>query len=61
MTYRMDASSSSVVIVCSECGWRALAFDRPACARLAHAHERRAHPGQRHAVQMVADYKRHAL
>lgn len=44
--YRIDCSTTSAVVICHDCGWRALAEDRLAARRLAALHERRAHPGQ---------------
>lgn len=47
---RMDFTQVTVVAVCS-CGWRTLAFDRPAAWRAARAHEQRAHPEDRQATK----------
>lgn len=44
--YTLDVSSDSCVVVCRQCGWRALVLDRLAGRRQAASHERRAHPGQ---------------
>lgn len=44
--FRIDMSRETGVVVCRDCGWRGIAFDRVSAWRQAASHERRAHPGQ---------------
>lgn len=60
MTFRLDASDRSYLVLCDDCGWRALALERPAARRLAAGHEERAHPGQRLARNTAAHATRRA-
>lgn len=60
-----DVSDRTVVVRCLGCGWRHLALrgdpePRDAARRQAHAHERRAHPGQRLALEALAQATRRA-
>lgn len=56
--FDIDASTSSCVVVCRDCGWRALTLDRMAARRQAASHERRAHPGQTLASKALSEATR---
>ena len=43
--FRVDMSAETGVVICKDCGWRGIAFDRVSAWRQAASHERRAHPG----------------
>lgn len=57
---RLDFTRHSVVAVCSLCGWRAGALDRPEGWRLGAAHERRAHPELTQAAKASSSTRRPA-
>lgn len=63
--FSYDTSDRTVVVTCLDCGWRHLALrgtpdPLDGARRQAHAHERRAHPGQTFAVKALDDARRHA-
>lgn len=56
----LDASTTSVVVVCIACGWRTLTTDRDEGRAHAASHERRAHPGQTLAAKSLSMAKSRA-
>lgn len=58
--FLLDASSTSVVVVCIACGWRTLTTDRDEGRTHAASHERRAHPGQTLAANALSTAKKRA-
>lgn len=59
--FKVDMSGESGVVICRDCGWRGMAFDRVSAWRQAASHERRAHPGNLLASKALSETaRRHA-